>query len=68
MANDYLKGLMGENERILLVTRQHWFVLFSNIMLEIILIVVLMAAAGAAAVFYPIAASVLSSCWSRWLE
>jgi len=56
MANDYLKGLMGENERILLVTRQHWFTLFSNILLEIILIIVLLAAVGTATVFYPIAA------------
>ncbi len=56
MADDYLKGLMGENERILLATRQHWFILLSNILLEIILIVVLLAAVGTAIVFYPIAA------------
>jgi uncharacterized membrane protein YdbT with pleckstrin-like domain len=28
--------MLGENERILLVTRQHWFVLFSAILLEIV--------------------------------
>lgn len=55
MASDYINGLLGENERILLVTRQHWFILFSNILLEIILIVALLAGVTAATVFYPIA-------------
>jgi hypothetical protein len=36
MTDKYIQNLMGENERILLVTRQHWFVLFSSIMLEIV--------------------------------
>jgi uncharacterized membrane protein YdbT with pleckstrin-like domain len=47
---------MGQKERMLLVTRQHWFVLFSTIFLEIILTLVLVAAVIAATVFYPIAA------------
>jgi uncharacterized membrane protein YdbT with pleckstrin-like domain len=48
---------LGENERILLVTRQHWFVLFSSILLEIILTLVLIAGVIAAiAAFAPIAA------------
>jgi uncharacterized membrane protein YdbT with pleckstrin-like domain len=49
--------LIGKSERILLATRQHWFVLFSNILLEIILIVVLVVAVSAATAFYPIAAA-----------
>jgi hypothetical protein len=55
MATNYLEGLMGENERILLETRQHWFVLFNKIFLEIILIVIIIAASLFAAVYYPIA-------------
>src|SRR6266498_213439 len=55
MAKTYIQELLGQNERILLVTRQHWFVLFSNILLEIILIVVLTLAVSAATAFYPIA-------------
>jgi uncharacterized membrane protein YdbT with pleckstrin-like domain len=56
MAKKYLEGLLGQNERILLVTRQHWFILASSITLEIILILVLIAAVIAATVAYPLAA------------
>jgi uncharacterized membrane protein YdbT with pleckstrin-like domain len=56
MAEPYIQSLMGDKERMLLVTRQHWFVLFSTIILEIILILVLVAGVIAATVFYPIAA------------
>jgi uncharacterized membrane protein YdbT with pleckstrin-like domain len=55
MADNYIQDLLGENERILLVTRQHWFVLFSNILLEILLIVLLVAGVFAASVVYPMA-------------
>jgi uncharacterized integral membrane protein len=57
MAKDYIQSLLGENERILLVTRQHWFVLFSNILLEILLIVLLVLGISAATVVYPIASA-----------
>lgn len=56
MAKDYIQSLLGENERILLATRQHWFVLFSNILLEILLIVLLVLGVSAATVLYPFAA------------
>jgi len=57
MAKNYLQGMLGQNERIVLETRQHWFVLFSNILLEIILTVLLVAGVIAAtATFSPIAA------------
>ena len=55
MAKTYIQGLLGENERIVLVTRQHWFVLFSNILLEILLIVLLVAGVIAATLVYPFA-------------
>jgi uncharacterized integral membrane protein len=57
MAKDYIQSLLGENERILLVTRQHWFVLFSNILLEILLIVLLVLGISAATVVYPLASA-----------
>src|SRR5829696_7920936 len=49
MTNSYVQGLLGQNERIILATRQHWFVLFSNIVLEIVLILVLIVGISAAA-------------------
>ena len=36
MTDKYILSMMGENERIVLATRQHWFVLFSAILLEIV--------------------------------
>ena len=55
MANSYIQGMLGQNERILLATRQHWFVLFSNILLEILLVVLLVVGISAAAVVNPLA-------------
>jgi len=54
MAKTYVQGLLGQNERILLVTRQHWFILFSNIFLEIILTIVLIAGVTAAQLSFPL--------------
>ena len=55
MANSYIQGMLGQNERIVLATRQHWFVLFSNILLEILLVVLLVVGVSAAAVVNPLA-------------
>ena len=60
MATSYLESLMGENERILMETHQHWFVLFNKIFLEIILIVLIIAASLLAAAYYPIAVAGLA--------
>ena len=54
MAKSYLEELLGENERILLVTRQHWSILFSNIFLEILLIVLLAVGVTALRLFFPL--------------
>jgi len=54
MADNYIQDLLGENERILLVTRQHGFVLLSNILLEILLIVLLIVGVTAAQTFFPL--------------
>ncbi len=56
MAKTYIQNLMGEHERILLATRQHWFVLFSNIVLEIVLTLALIAGVTAATTVLPLAA------------
>jgi len=39
MADAYLNNLLGEREKILLVTHQHWFQLFRSILLEIVMII-----------------------------
>lgn len=43
MAKLYIENLLGENERILYSTRQHWFVLVSSIVLEITVILIIFA-------------------------
>ncbi len=55
MAKTYLEGLLGENEKIVLQTHQHWFVLFGKIALEILLILVIIVAVFVALPFYPFA-------------
>jgi uncharacterized membrane protein YdbT with pleckstrin-like domain len=56
MAKDYIQRMLGENERIVLTTRQHWFVLVSTILAEIIITLLMIAALSAATAFFPIAA------------
>ncbi len=36
--NTYLQRLLGENEKVILITRQHWFILARNIIFESFLI------------------------------
>ena len=43
MNDRYLSSLLSENEQILLVTRQHWFVLVRAILLEVVLAVLIVA-------------------------
>lgn len=37
MADNYLKNLLGENEQIVFVTRQHWLVLLGQILAKSVL-------------------------------
>lgn len=39
MSNSYLESLLGENERIIFVARQHWLVLLGKILAKSVLIV-----------------------------
>ena len=56
MAKNYVQSMLGENEHIILVTRQHWFVLFSAIVAEITITLLLIAAVSVATFFFPLAA------------
>ena len=53
MTDKFIQSMLGENERILLVTRQHWFVLFSAILLEIIVTLVVIVGTIVAAIGFP---------------
>jgi uncharacterized membrane protein YdbT with pleckstrin-like domain len=44
MAKNYVDKLMGEHEKILLIDRQHWFILVRAIFVEIVLFVIILAA------------------------
>lgn len=51
MGKSYVDSLLAQNEKIILVSRQHWFILFSSILLEIILIIAIMIIAAICGVF-----------------
>jgi uncharacterized membrane protein YdbT with pleckstrin-like domain len=55
MAKTYVEELLGENEKILFETHQHWFILLGKIFLEILLIAVILVAVFVAYPFYPMA-------------
>jgi len=52
MAKSYIQSLMGEREKSLLVSRQHWFILARNIFLEILAIVIIIILAVVAAISF----------------
>jgi uncharacterized membrane protein YdbT with pleckstrin-like domain len=56
MAKNYIQSMLGENEHIILVTRQHWFLLFSAILLEIFVTLVVLVGISAAVAAFPLAA------------
>jgi len=39
MADNYLKNMLGENEHIVFITRQHWLILLGKILAQIVLVV-----------------------------
>ncbi|MGE5224786.1 MAG: PH domain-containing protein [Omnitrophica WOR_2 bacterium] len=41
MAKGYIERMMGEHEKILYITRQHWFVFFNSILVEIFIAIIL---------------------------
>jgi uncharacterized membrane protein YdbT with pleckstrin-like domain len=56
MAKNYIQNMLGQNERVVLVTRQHGFVLFSSIIAEIVVTFIVIAAITALTVANPLAA------------
>ncbi|MBK7453694.1 MAG: PH domain-containing protein [Anaerolineales bacterium] len=56
MAKTYIENMLGENERIILVTRQHGFVLFSSIIAEIVVTLIVIAAFVVMTLSNPLAA------------
>jgi uncharacterized membrane protein YdbT with pleckstrin-like domain len=56
MAKSYIENMLGESERIILVTRQHGFVLFSSIIAEIVVTLIVIAAFVAMTLSNPLAA------------
>ena len=56
MAKGYIQGMLGKNERIVLVTRQHWFVLFSAILGEILFALVVIVGVSVATIYFHLAA------------
>lgn len=53
MPKSYLESLLGEHEKIMLVDRQHWFILFRSVFLEIVLFVILITAGILLTVLFP---------------
>lgn len=56
MTNKYINSLLGENEQMLLVTRQHWFVLFGAILPELVVMAVMIAVLTAGTFINPLTA------------
>jgi uncharacterized membrane protein YdbT with pleckstrin-like domain len=56
MAKTYIQNMLGENERIVLITRQHGFVLFSSIVAEIIVTLIVIASFTVMTLANPLAA------------
>ncbi len=61
MSKTYVESLLGQHEKIILVTRQHWFVLARAIFLEITLILIIFATTIAAAIFFPPFAALIAA-------
>jgi len=51
MSGHYLQSLLGERENIINVTRHHWFILVSSIVLEIVLILFIFTATIAGSIY-----------------
>lgn len=51
MAKSYLESLLAQHEKIILIARQHWFILFSSILLEIFLILAIIIIAAVSGTF-----------------
>jgi hypothetical protein len=55
MAKTYLDSLLGQNETVTLVARQHWLLLLRAILLEVVLILIILVAVTFVALWSPLA-------------
>ena len=55
MAKSYVETMLGENEKVELIARQHWFLLLSSILAEIVVILALLVGLGLLVVVFPLA-------------
>lgn len=53
MAKSYVESLLGQHEKIVLIARQHWFILVRAIFLEIAAILILLALSIISAIKFP---------------
>jgi uncharacterized membrane protein YdbT with pleckstrin-like domain len=53
MAKSYIESLLGDREKIVMVTRQHWFTLARAILIEVITILIIFATSIAASLAFP---------------
>jgi uncharacterized membrane protein YdbT with pleckstrin-like domain len=53
MAGNYIQNMLGDREKIVFHTRQHWFVLFASIVFELLLIAAIIAGVSAILIFFP---------------
>ncbi len=60
MAETYLESLLGDYEKIILVSRQHWFILISSIFLELLTILAISIIITLALIFAPGATPLLA--------
>lgn len=49
----YIRSMLGEQEQILLIARQHWFVVVGSILAELVAILLIAVAAMAVTLFWP---------------
>ena len=57
MAASYVEKMLGDRERVVHLTRQHWFVLLRSIFVELVFIVAIAVAAALAAAFWKVSAA-----------
>ena len=60
MAETYLESLLGDNEKIIHITRQHWFILIRSIFLESLTILAIIIIITLALIFAPAASPLLA--------
>lgn len=60
MAETYLESLLGDNEKIIHITRQHWFILIRWIFLELLTILAIIIVITLALIFAPGATPLLA--------